>query len=42
MKSATKEVNRLHRTKKVPPRIAATMLGIGRVAEALKLRGLYP
>ncbi len=42
MKSATKEVNRLHRNKKVTPRIAATMLGIGRVAEALKLRGLYP
>jgi glutamate dehydrogenase/leucine dehydrogenase len=42
MKAATKEVNRLHRTKKSPPRIAATMLGIGRVAEALKIRGLYP
>ncbi len=42
MKSATKEVNRIHRNKKVPPRIAATMLGIGRVAEALRLRGLYP
>lgn len=42
MKNATKEVNRLHRNKKVSPRIAATMLGIGRVADALKLRGLYP
>jgi len=42
MKAATKEVNRLHRSKKVPPRIAATMLGVSRVAEALKIRGLYP
>jgi glutamate dehydrogenase/leucine dehydrogenase len=42
MKNATKEVNRIHRNKKVSPRIAATMLGIGRVADALKLRGLFP
>lgn len=42
MKNATKEVNRMHRNKKVPPRIAATMLGVSRVADALKLRGLYP
>jgi glutamate dehydrogenase/leucine dehydrogenase len=42
MKSAAKEVNRIHRNRKVNTRIAATMLGISRVAEATKLRGLYP
>lgn len=42
MKSASKEVNRIHRNRKVNTRIAATMLGIGRVAEATRLRGLYP
>ncbi len=42
MKNATKEVNRIHRNKKVSPRIAATMMGISKVADALKLRGLFP
>ena len=42
MKNASKEVNRIHRNKKVNTRTAATMLGISRVAEATKLRGLYP
>jgi glutamate dehydrogenase/leucine dehydrogenase len=42
IKAATKEVNRIHRNRKISPRIAATMLGISRVAEATKLRGLYP
>jgi len=42
MKTAAKEVNRIHRNRKVNTRIAATMLGISRVAEATKLRGLYP
>lgn len=42
MKNAAKEVDRIHRNRKVNTRIAATMLGISRVAEATKLRGLYP
>ena len=42
IKGASKEVNRIHRNRKVNTRIAATMLGISRVAEATKLRGLYP
>lgn len=42
MKNASKEVNRIHRNRKVNTRIAATMLGVSRVAEATRLRGLYP
>ncbi|MBI4549248.1 MAG: Glu/Leu/Phe/Val dehydrogenase [Ignavibacteriae bacterium] len=42
MKNAAKEVNRIHRNRKVNTRIAATMLGVSRVAEATRLRGLYP
>ena len=29
-------------SKKIPMRTAALVLGIGRVAEAAKLRGIYP
>jgi glutamate dehydrogenase/leucine dehydrogenase len=29
-------------SKKIPMRTAALVLGIGRVAEATKLRGIYP
>lgn len=33
---------RIYQSKKVHPRLAAYMLGVGRVAEAAKLRGLWP
>ena len=42
MKTSFAEVLRIHLEHKVSMRIAANMLGIGRVAEATKLRGLYP
>jgi glutamate dehydrogenase/leucine dehydrogenase len=42
MKSSFVEVMKIHRDRKVNTRIAANMLGIGRVAEATRLRGLYP
>jgi glutamate dehydrogenase/leucine dehydrogenase len=42
MKTAFQEVHRLHTERKVTMRLAANMLGVGRVAEATKLRGLYP
>ena len=42
MKNSFSEVLRLHVDRKVNMRTAANMLGIGRVAEATKLRGLYP
>ncbi len=42
IQNTPKDVNRIHRNNKVPPCIGTTMLGIGRVADALKLRGLYP
>ena len=42
MKTAFRDVLKIHLEKKVPMRIAANMLGIGRVAEAVKLRGIYP
>ncbi len=42
MKSSFREVLKLSQDRKVPMRIAATMLGVGRVAEATRLRGLYP
>jgi glutamate dehydrogenase (NAD(P)+)/glutamate dehydrogenase (NADP+) len=35
-------VLKIHLERRVPMRIAANMLGIGRVAEAVKLRGVYP
>ena len=42
MMRAIKEVEALSATKKVSWREAAHMIGVGRVAEAHKLRGLYP
>jgi glutamate dehydrogenase/leucine dehydrogenase len=42
MKTAFAEVLKIHLDRKVNMRAAANMLGVGRVAEAIKLRGLYP
>ena len=42
MKTSFSDVLKIHLTRKVGMRTAANMLGIGRVAEATKLRGLYP
>jgi glutamate dehydrogenase (NAD(P)+) len=42
MKSSYNEVLRLYLERRVSMRTAANMLGVGRVAEATKLRGLYP
>ena len=36
------DVLKIHVDKKVNMRLAANMLGVGRVAEACKIRGLYP
>jgi glutamate dehydrogenase/leucine dehydrogenase len=42
MKTSFRDVLRIHVDRKVPMRIAANMLGIGRVAEAVQIRGIYP
>ena len=42
MKTAFNEVVRLRANRNVPMRVAANMLGVGRVAEAVKIRGVYP
>jgi glutamate dehydrogenase (NAD(P)+) len=42
MHKAFDEVYLKHLAAKVSPRMAAMMIGVGRVAEAKKLRGLYP
>ncbi len=42
MKTAFRDVLKIHLEKKVPMRIAANMLGISRVAEAVRIRGIYP
>jgi len=42
MKAAFNEVYKMHLERRVGMRTAANMVGIGRVAEATKLRGLYP
>jgi len=42
MKSSFDEVLKIHLKRKVNMRLAANMLGIGRVAEATLVRGLYP
>jgi len=42
MKTAFNEVLQIHLSQKLPTRIAANVLGIGRVAEAVRLRGIYP
>jgi glutamate dehydrogenase (NAD(P)+) len=42
MQRSFKEVLEISQSKKIPMRTAALVLGIGRVAEATKLRGIYP
>ena len=42
MKTASRDVLKIHLDRNVPMRIAAKMLGIGRVAEAVQIRGVYP
>jgi glutamate dehydrogenase/leucine dehydrogenase len=42
MKTAFGEVLKIHLDRKVNMRLAANMLGVGRVAEASRIRGLYP
>jgi glutamate dehydrogenase/leucine dehydrogenase len=42
MKTAFRDVLKIHLDGHVPMRIAANMLGISRVAEAVKIRGIYP
>jgi len=42
MQRSFKEVLEISLLKKIPMRTAALVLGIGRVAEATKLRGIYP
>ncbi len=42
MKRSFADVLKIHVDRKVGMRVAANMVGVGRVAEATKLRGLYP
>ena len=42
MQTAFRDVLKIHQEKNAPMRLAANMLGIGRVAEAVKIRGVYP
>jgi glutamate dehydrogenase/leucine dehydrogenase len=42
MKTAFRDVLKIHEESAAPMRIAANMLGIGRVAEAVQIRGIYP
>jgi glutamate dehydrogenase/leucine dehydrogenase len=42
MKTAFRDVLKIHLERKVCMRTAANMLGIGRVAEAVQIRGIYP
>jgi len=42
MKTAFRDVLKIQLDRHVPMRIAANMLGISRVAEAVKIRGIYP
>ncbi len=42
MKTSFRDVVKIHLERNVPMRIAANMLGIGRVAEAIHIRGIYP
>ena len=42
MKTAFRDVLKIHLERKVSMRIAANMLGSGRVAEAVQIRGIYP
>ena len=42
MKASFRDVLKIHVEQKVPMRIAANVLGVGRVAEAVQIRGIYP
>ena len=42
MKTAFNDVLQIHLNRNLPTRIAANVVGIGRVAEAVHLRGIYP
>jgi glutamate dehydrogenase/leucine dehydrogenase len=42
MKTAFRDVLKIQTERHLPMRVAANMLGIGRVAEAVQIRGLYP
>ena len=42
MKTSFRDVLKIHEERNVPMRTAANMLGIGRVAEAVQIRGIYP
>jgi glutamate dehydrogenase/leucine dehydrogenase len=42
MKTAFHDVVKIHTERRVPMRIAANMVGIGRVAEGVQIRGIYP
>jgi glutamate dehydrogenase/leucine dehydrogenase len=42
MKTAFRDVLKIHLDRAVSMRIAANMLGVGRVAEAVHIRGIYP
>ncbi len=42
MKTSFRDVLKIHLDRQVPMRIAANILGIGRVAEAVVIRGVYP
>jgi len=42
MKNAFRDVLKIHEERQVSMRIAANMLGISRVAEAVQIRGIYP
>jgi glutamate dehydrogenase/leucine dehydrogenase len=42
MKTSFRDVLKIHLDQNVPMRIAANILGIGRVAEAVQIRGIYP
>jgi len=42
MKTSFRDVLKIHQERDVPMRIAANMLGVGRVAEAVRLRSIYP
>ncbi len=42
MKTAFRDVLKIHVDRTIPMRTAANVLGIGRVAEAVQIRGIYP
>jgi glutamate dehydrogenase/leucine dehydrogenase len=42
MKTSFRDVLKIHEEQSLPMRVAANVLGVGRVAEAVQLRGIYP